>query len=335
MKKFEIAVLSVLLTGLAACDYVQKKEFRAERADRQYQAAMADYSAGRMDAAVVGFKKAIRANPANASARFQLACLLQDRKQDYLGALCCYREYLLQSPGGDKERMAKDRAALCEKLLMGEMARKMNLSDASGAVKELAEARQASESAAERLALAERRLAETEERNKALTRENARLRRMLATVGEETESSRRMDVSAAKAVLDDAEGDRLKLSPDAKALFEEEEAADAPDIAEGARRAEEGETADGPSLLAGRDGAADYTGPKLDETRDATRKPVKSEPPHEARPEFYTVQEGDTLYRIALRFYGRRDAWRKILDANKAAISSDARIRTGQKLRLP
>ena len=59
------------------------------------------------------------------------------------------------------------------------------------------------------------------------------------------------------------------------------------------------------------------------------------EPPHEERPEYYEVQEGDTLYRIALRFYGRRDAWKKIQEANKATISSDARIRIGQKIRLP
>ncbi len=335
MKSFKIGALLLSLMCLTACDYTQKKEFRTERAERLYRAAMADYSAGRMDAAIIGFKKAIRSNPANASARFQLACLLQDQKQDYLGALCCYREYLLLEAGGDKETMAKNRASICEKLLASELAKKMNLTDGTTASKGLVEARREAEEASARLAQAEQRVAEIEKKNQALLQENARLRRMLSSIGEESSSSQKMDVSAAKEILADAESDRLKLSPDARALFEEEESAEAPEIAESARRAEAGESSDGPSLLTRPEGEEAYKGPKLSEMRETTSRPAKAEPPHEPRPEFYVVQEGDTLYRIALRFYGRRDAWRKILEANKATVSSDARIRTGQKLRLP
>ncbi len=327
------AVLLVALASLTACDYVQNRELRAERADRQYQAAMADYSAGRLDAAAAGFKKAIRANPANVSARFQLACLLQDQKQDYLGALCCYREYLLQDPGGDKVKLAEDRAAICEKLLLSELAKKAAAGDA--AAKELADVRRDSKTLADRLAQARQKALELEEKNGVLVRENVRLRRMLASVGEDEGSAKRMNAADAKAVLDDDEGDRLKLSPDARALFEEEEAAEAPRIADGARRAEAGETADGPTLLTPSASGSAYKGPKLTELGSATRAGEKKEPPHETRPEYYVVEEGDTLYKISIRFYGRRDAWRRILEANKATISSDARIRTGQKLRLP
>ena len=52
-------------------------------------------------------------------------------------------------------------------------------------------------------------------------------------------------------------------------------------------------------------------------------------------PSTYVVQEGDTLYRIAVRFYGRLSAWKKIRDANKAVISNDGRVRAGDTITLP
>ena len=53
------------------------------------------------------------------------------------------------------------------------------------------------------------------------------------------------------------------------------------------------------------------------------------------RPETYTVQNGDTLFRISMRFYGSPNKWRAILEANRAVISADARLRVGQVIRLP
>ena len=95
MKKL---IAMAALTILTACDYAARKDVRAERDDRAYRAAMDDYRAGRMDAAVAGLEKAVRNDPSNASARFQLACLHQDVKKDYLSAYCGYREFLLQQP---------------------------------------------------------------------------------------------------------------------------------------------------------------------------------------------------------------------------------------------
>ena len=53
------------------------------------------------------------------------------------------------------------------------------------------------------------------------------------------------------------------------------------------------------------------------------------------RPETYTVQEGDTLYRISTRFYGSSAKWRAIRELNKTTISTDGRLRAGQVIRLP
>ena len=54
-----------------------------------------------------------------------------------------------------------------------------------------------------------------------------------------------------------------------------------------------------------------------------------------ARPKTYVVQEGDTLYKIAIKFYNRTSAWREIQNANKTAISMDGRVKAGQKIVLP
>ena len=54
-----------------------------------------------------------------------------------------------------------------------------------------------------------------------------------------------------------------------------------------------------------------------------------------ARPDEYEVQDGDTLYGIAKRFYGNISAWKRIRDANKALISTDGRLRTGDVIKLP
>ena len=52
-------------------------------------------------------------------------------------------------------------------------------------------------------------------------------------------------------------------------------------------------------------------------------------------PDEYVVEEGDTLYKIATKFYGKASAWKLIRDANRAIISTDGRVKTGQKLKLP
>lgn len=50
----------------------------------------------------------------------------------------------------------------------------------------------------------------------------------------------------------------------------------------------------------------------------------------------YTVAAGDTLGRIAAKFYGNASQWRKIYDANRNVIGADPDvIRVGQKLTIP
>lgn len=302
-----LALLAVLL--MAGCDPIESKfADRArdrERADATYRTAMADYAAGRLDAAIAGLEKAVQANPANASARFQLACLYQDQKHDYLPALCHFREFIALDPTSDKVRLAKERYAICERLYAPVLAKKMNLGDVanlSAEVERLKKALADAEQDRERL---KKELDGEMKTTASLRRETDNLRRQVTSIGDIGET-KRPDFSDAKALLEDDadEGvDKAKLAQDVKKLAEEE-------------AAEQAATPFAP----------------LPQKKEEPAKPAAIGPTH---PPTYVVQEGDTLIKIAQRFYGHKSAWRKIQEANKAIVSSDGRVKVGQTLKLP
>ena len=179
---------------------------------------------------------------------------------------------------------------------------------------------------------ANERAGKAETRAKTLQEENARLRKMIALVGNEPESTvqNEKDIHAMVSSLDAAEArsgekndDRITLPAEVLRLAEEEEAQRLAPNAGGKAAAEDGKGGEKKRTL-------------VESLRGAEKsdKPEESKPKIE-RPETYVVQEGDTLYRIAVRFYGKMSAWTEIRDANKAIISTDGRIRVGQKLVLP
>ena len=49
----------------------------------------------------------------------------------------------------------------------------------------------------------------------------------------------------------------------------------------------------------------------------------------------YTVVKGDSLSKIAKRFYGDANEWRKIFEANSDQIENPDLIHPGQVLRIP
>ena len=299
MMKRMMALMALMI--LTACDYGARKDIRVEREDRLYRAAMDDYSAGRMDAAMAGFESSVRKDPANASARFQLACLQQDLKKDYVSAYCGYREFLLQHPESDRARLAKDRMAVCEKEAARELAAKHGFNSADAASRELETVRAEVKTLRDRIAAAEKSLGGSQERIRALLAERDRL---LAAV---------KGVGLAKA--DDAaseEPDDIDAILKEKLLLDEEA---------------EDETSTGPSLIPVRK--------PEDVVRHAAVVQEKKEEKAPERPKTYVVEDGDTLYGIAKRFYGSIQSWKAIRDANKAIISSDNRLRAGDTITLP
>ena len=296
MKKL---IAMAALTILTACDYAVRKDIRAERDDRAYRAAMDDYRAGRMDAAIAGLEKAVRNDPSNASARFQLACLQQDVKKDFLSAYCGYREFLLQQPESDRAKLARERLAVCEKEAARALSSKYGLNASDGLLKELDVVRAELKTAKSRVAAAEKNLADSQERVRALSADKDRL--LAAVRGEEAEGGEDSD-GGMKAILKE------------KDLLEEDR---------------EDETSTGSSLIPVRK--------PVEAVKQEQQKPadVASGKKAPDRPKTYTVEDGDTLYGVAKKFYGNIQAWKAIREANKAVISSDNRLKAGDVITLP
>ena len=296
MKKL---IAMAALTILTACDYAVRKDIRAERDDRAYRAAMDDYRAGRMDAAIAGLEKAVRNDPSNASARFQLACLQQDVKKDFLSAYCGYREFLLQQPESDRAKLARERLAVCEKEAARTLSSKYGLNASDGLLKELDVVRAELKTAKSRVAAAEKNLADSQERVRTLSADKDRL--LAAVRGEDAEAEETSDGDM-KAILKE------------KDLLEEDR---------------EDETSTGSSLIPVRK--------PVEAVKQEPQKPADVVPEKKApdRPKTYTVEDGDTLYGIAKKFYGNIQAWKAIREANKAVISSDNRLKAGDVITLP
>lgn len=290
-------------TICSGCDYAQRKARENDRDNATFRAAMADYQAGRLDAAVKGFEKVIEYSPLNATARFQLASLQHDYEHKYLEAIANYRIYAEIAPRSDKSQVALERARLCEDQYKAKVEQDIRNSENAGMVAELNQLKA--------------KLAEMEEKEKELvntiaqrdktigdlSNENTRVRRFVGSIGEGESTEKPVVVADVKKLLDEEEDDedRIRFSADVAQLLRDEVT----------------ETVEPPMPV-------------------SDPKPPKApEAPAPEIPETYVVKEGDTLYKIAKDFYGEIGAWKKIRDANKATITTDGRIKAGQEIKLP
>ena len=364
MKRNSIATVALFALLAASASFADMTE---ERRSRTYQSAMADYLAGRLDAAIDGFEKAIEANGNNASARFQMACLLQDHRKDWLGAICSYREYLRLEGRSDKAPLAKERMAQCERELAAALADKYSIATSASQEKTNEQIQKALADTEKKVASTLKTLEDAQKRMAVLERENARLRRQLRSIGEDGGgASAPKDMVTARELLD-GEDDDTAAAPAriSNALRDEDDGAAAPNGIGGADVADDGKTGpsgrmnpaafepDDPSTGL-RQGLADAkklvkedeSGPELLQNgnngepggrklADFARHDDGKTKDRGDRPATYVVQDGDSLYRIARRFYGKESAWKAIRDANKAVISTDGRVKTGQTIVLP
>ena len=316
-------VLLALAVGLAAvgCDGLKDNEAQKDRMSSRYQAAMDDYRSGRIDVAMKGFQQTLREEPANSSARFMLACLQDDTQKDLVGAYCGYREFLLLRPESDKADLVRRRLEKCEKEVARALSAKYGFDSGEAFARELEEVRKQLAAAEKRVAAHEKNEETLLGRVNALNVERERLMAIIKGDPDKEQVSASSGAASvakdAKALLDESEDegtDRIKMSSDVAALRLEEAA----------------EKVAGPDILAPR-------APDDVAKRDARRQAAETQPrPQQPqRPKTYEVQEGDTLYGIAKRFYGSLSAWKRIRDANKGLIHMDGRVRVGDTIVLP
>ena len=303
-----------LAAAFFGCDSSQRGAYNAERAEKLYAEAQADYLAGRLDAAAKGFAKVVKANPANASARFQLAVLQQDSAKDFLGALCNYREYISLAGESDKAGIARERMAVCEKELLAHLAHKYNLGDNAATLKELELARADLADAAKNLEAKAATLLEAEKRIATLERENKSLSSIVRRMGADDEDvpERPREIKKLETSQETVAAKELSVNKEALALFEEEE-----------REAAKASTIMPPPPE------------KKKEAKAELKKSVLPEIDKPQRPAYYVVQQGDTLRKIAVKFYGEAKAWERIREANKVRVPLSGSIRVGDTLKLP
>jgi nucleoid-associated protein YgaU len=63
--------------------------------------------------------------------------------------------------------------------------------------------------------------------------------------------------------------------------------------------------------------------------------PVPEDPPETTEVRTYIVRVGDTLESIAEMFYGTREEWLRIRNANRDRIAEHDRLDVGGELRIP
>jgi nucleoid-associated protein YgaU len=72
---------------------------------------------------------------------------------------------------------------------------------------------------------------------------------------------------------------------------------------------------------------------KLAEKTDRPAAPAEG--PRKAGNHHYVVQEGDTLYSIARKFYKSPSRWKQIRDANKGKLAGGTKLEPGETLTIP
>jgi len=340
----------------------------SERNSSLYRKAFAAEQSGDIDAAIRLYNKLLIEEPKSFSVHFQLATLLHDHKEDYVGAIYHYNQYLYLRPESEKSTLAQERVRIAEQLLAPQILRKVGDS-----VQGISQAHLLKEN--DRLnriitALEGEKSHLTEEKNRmetesaSLRSDNVRLREILAKmrVDDTVQPSESLLKRVETAVMRTNEtGTSVKTdSKTIRALREEATA-----LADGtAKESSRKPTVDVPStedvlkkvqnklqgVSAGTTTSApqseaaqkkDGKSEKFDKTALAELSPFGKERKKEkaakvsGEPRTYVVQPGDSLFRVSEKFYGDSTSWKRIRDANRTRIDPDGRIRAGQIIVVP
>ena len=77
------------------------------------------------------------------------------------------------------------------------------------------------------------------------------------------------------------------------------------------------------------------TEPEPNLTTDDVQPPVGADSSANLEPETYTVQSGDTLWKISEQVYGDGSSYMKIFEANTDLLENPDQIFPGQELTIP
>ncbi len=359
-------IAACLLSFLTGCGgKVAAKRERGERDSALYRKAFAAEQSGNIDEAIRLFNRVLIEEPSAFSAHFQLATLLHDHEEDYIGAIYHYKQYLYLRPESEKKNLALDRIRIAEQLLAPQILRKVGDSvqglSAAHLLKENDRLNRLITTVEGEKSVMQEDKQRIEKELEALANDNRRLREILAKlrvneedVGVPPESlSRSVDPDGQQpaAVRTDAKQLRA-MREEAAAIAKSGESRPAPrtplvempsdeEVLRKVKTRLTGEPPPVPQQRAERETAKVDVPGKTDKPdlsafsifeKEAKRDKALSKS-KESRT--YVVQPGDTLMRVAEKFYGDSTSWKRIRDANRARIDPDGRIRAGQIIMIP
>lgn len=122
-----LTVLAAFLT--AGCDRRSVADAEAaERSDSLFKKASDAETIADYDTAINLYQELVCDKPRMASAQLQLAILLHDRKQDYIGAVYHYNRYLVLQPESEKQSMVQERIKKAEQSLTSSLFKRIGTS---------------------------------------------------------------------------------------------------------------------------------------------------------------------------------------------------------------
>lgn len=368
----QVAIVLVLLaTGCGRAKRLADIEAK-ERNSVRFRQAHAAEQAGNLDDAVTLLNRVLIEQPKDYSAHFQLATLLHDHVQDYIGAIYHYRRYIELRNDSEKTQLAKDRLRVAEQMLAPQILKKVG--DSVEGISQVRLIKEVEKLNGEIAALTGEKAAMKEQMDaqsakmKEVESDNARLRKILDKMREApapaaTASVVKREMPAPAAESRKTIPKREKPVASSKKPLPKRESVPNPDTrltSEELRRlrAEAAQLSSATARNRSDGGAKTVveppkeTSPALAEEDDGSKSDEEflsrfikrttrikdTEGGGKSQPErrrTYVVKPGDTLVQLSVKFYGSKTQWKKIRDANRATIDPDGRIRPGQIIVVP
>jgi LysM repeat protein len=328
-----ICGLLLVLTQGCSRTAVSTEEAK-ERNSSLFRSAREAEQSGDLPKAVHLYRTMLVEEPRTYSVHFHLATLLQDYEADYISALYHYKQYIALRPESEKATLAQDRIRVTEQLLAPQLLRKLGdsvqgISQAFLLKENDTLKRQITKLEGEKSVLSEEK-SRAEKSAAAAQAETQRLRELV----DKMRTSEKADETESAATIGARERDTAKgRTREGKSLRElrqeAESAATDAAVRTGTKTAEDSGSDVLKKVQQKLDATPVTSGTGVTNTTPKDKK-VKS-----TEPRTYTVQTGDSLFRVSEKMYGDATHWKKIRDANRATIDPDGRIRVGQVIVIP
>ena len=336
---------------------------KRQRGNALFRQAINAEESGDIDGAIKLYKQVMIDEPTAYSAHFMLATLLHDHAEDYIGAIYHYKRYIELEPESEKRELAEERIKIAEHLLAPKIIRRVG--DTSPALQQAHMLKEAARlnGIIARLEGEKAELSETVQKNEALlkelTAENAQLRKIVEKmrgeefvegqdrplkerIGEQADSGKVGSTGFTKAELESLRREASGMKVESSSETPKKPVVEVPSVKSVLEKVQNrltGPENEANDVKAERDREAREAAESGDLSELSLFKTPKDDEKKENKDggekQIYVVQPGDSLMRIADRFYGDKTKWKRIRDANRSQIGPDGRVRAGQNIVIP